>query len=112
MYFLCSQTLPITVSLLNSYHKQMFGYICKSKSGPGLQEKIMGMLKDSCFHQVGEPEMNRDPHEELIPSLVSALPLSHLSYSTPLCLLVCEFSSLALPSIKKIPCVKVKAGTE
>lgn len=101
---LCS---PIRVSVLNSYHKQMFGPIRKIKSGPGVQEKLMGMLKDSCSHQLGEPEMNRDPHEEPIPSLVSALPLSHVSHSTPLCLPVCEFPFLALPLIMKTPCVRV-----
>lgn len=48
----------------------------------------MGMLKDSCFHQ---PEVNGDPHEELTPP---APPPPNLSYSTLICPLVCEFSSL------------------
>lgn len=46
----------------------MFGPIRKGKSGPSAQERLMGVLKDSCFHQLGEPEVNGDPHEELIPS--------------------------------------------
>lgn len=29
----------------------------------------MGVLRDGCFHQLGEPKVNGDPHEELIPPL-------------------------------------------
>lgn len=57
----------------------MFGPIGKGKSGPREQERLMAVLKDSCFHRLEEPEVNGDPHEELIPP-VTALPLSHLSY--------------------------------
>lgn len=81
---LTAQALPVRVTLLNSYHKQMFGPQCKDKSWPSVQERLMGVLKDSCFHQLGEPEVNGDPHEELIPFPLTAPPLSHLSYSTPL----------------------------
>lgn len=90
----------------------MFGPIRKGKSGPSVQERLMGVLKDSCFHQLGEPEVNGDPHEELIPSPATALPLSHLSYSNPLCPLVCEFLSPALSFISNILCARVKFGTE
>lgn len=81
---LTAQALPVRVTLLNSYHKQMFGPQCKGKSWPSVQERLMGVLKDSCFHQLGEPEVNGDPHEELILFPLTAPPLSHLSYSTPL----------------------------
>ncbi len=109
---LTALTLPIRAGLLNSYHKQMFGPIRKGKSGPSVQERLMGVLKDSCFHQLGEPEVNGDRHEELIPSPVTALPLSHLSYSTPLSPLVCEFFPPALSFISNICCVRVKVGTK
>lgn len=62
----------------------------------------MDVLKDSCFQQLGEPEVNGDPHEDLIPAPVTGLPLSHLSYST---LLSASF-------ISDIPWVRRKVGTE
>lgn len=106
-YFLSSHdSQTLRVNLLNFYRKPMFGPIYQRKSVPSVQERLMGMLKDSCFHQFGELEMNADPHEELIPSPVT---LSHLSYTTPLFLLVYEFSSLALSFI---PCVRDNVGTE
>lgn len=42
----------------------------------------MGVLKDSCFHQLGEPEVSGDPHEELIPfSIISSI-IQHPSLSS------------------------------